>query len=187
MRTVVAPPPGWERCARSVREFKPAEYNVPSSGSGRAMGTARQPSAGPRVGYHRRIASRIPRTIMNSHLPYRATTANGETIDVTFDLHAETRSEADVVAMLTVLLEAIDARVASREGVSNGDVLQALAMASALRVAMIPAPRTVTEPLARDLLDTALACASFAQRVPAVQPAASPAGNPVVPPAAQQP
>ena len=140
---------------------------------------------------------------MTSHLPYRATTANGETIDVTFDLHAETRSEADVGALLTALLEAIDARVAAREGVSNGDVLQALAMASALRVAMIPAPRTVTEPLARDLLDTALACASFAQRVPAVQPAASstgdaavqpaasPVGNPAVPPAvppaAQQP
>lgn len=163
------------------------------------MGTARRPSAGRRVGYHPDIALRTLRTIMTSHLPYRATTANGETIDVTFDLHADTRSEADVGALLTALLDAIDARVAAREGVSNGDVLQALAMASALRVAMIPAPRTVTEPLARDLLDTALACASFAQRVPAVQPAASPsgdaavqpaaslAGNPAVPPAAQQP
>ena len=107
---------------------------------------------------------------MNSHLPYRATTANGETIDVTFDLHAETRNEADVSALLTALLGAIDGRVADREGVSNGDVLQALAMAGALRVAMIPAPRTVTEPLARDLLDTALACASFAQRIPAPVP-----------------
>jgi hypothetical protein len=103
---------------------------------------------------------------MNRHLPYRATTANGETIDVTFDLHAETRHEVDVSALLTALLGAIDARVAEREGVSNGDVLQALAMAMALRVAMIPAPRTVTEPLARDLLDTALSCASFAQRIP---------------------
>lgn len=107
------------------------------------------------------------RTLMNSHLPYRATTATGETIDVTFDLHAETRNETDVSALLTALLSAIDARVADREGVSNGDVMQALAMAMALRVAMIPAPRTVTEPLARDLLDTALSCASFAQRVPA--------------------
>lgn len=107
---------------------------------------------------------------MNRHLPYRATTANGETIDVTFDLHAETRQEVDVSALLTGLLGAIDARVAEREGVSNGDVLQALAMAMALRVAMIPAPRTVTEPLARDLLDTALSCASFAQRVPPPQP-----------------
>jgi outer membrane biosynthesis protein TonB len=126
---------------------------------------------------------------MNSHLPYRATAANGETIDVTFDLHVETRSEVDVSALLTALLDTIDARVADREGVSNGDVLQALAMAVALRVAMIPAPRTVTEPLARDLLDTALSCASFAQRVPATPPQPVPPpvvaeiAAPVVPPA----
>jgi hypothetical protein len=144
------------------------------------MGTGREASARRRLGYHRPIHPlRTPCTIMNSHLPYRATTASGETIDVTFDLHAETRNETDVSALLTALLSAIDARVADREGVSNGDVLQALAMATALRVAMIPAPRTVTEPLARDLLDTALSCASFAQRVPA--PAAQPA--PAVQPA----
>jgi len=102
---------------------------------------------------------------MTSHLPYRATTASGETIDVTFDLHAETRQATDVSDLLTAVLAALDARVTERSTISNGDVLQALAMAAALRVAMIPAPRTVTEPLARDLLDTALSCASFAQRV----------------------
>jgi len=105
------------------------------------------------------------RPIMNSHLPYRATTASGETIDVTFDLHAETRSAADVSDLLSAVLAALDARVTERANISNGDVLQALTMAVALRVAMIPAPRTVTEPLARDLLDTALSCASFAQRL----------------------
>ena len=102
---------------------------------------------------------------MISHLPYRATTASGETIDVTFDLHGETGSAGDVSTLLTAILAAIDGKVTERGTVSNGDVMQALAMAQALRVAMIPAPRTVTEPLARDLLDTALACASFAQRV----------------------
>jgi len=106
---------------------------------------------------------------MSTHLPYRATTQSGETIDVTFDLHAETRSEADVSDLLTAVLSAIDGRVTGRIGVSNGDVLQALSMAMALRVAMIPAPRTVTEPLARDLLDTALSCASFAQRMAPVE------------------
>ncbi|MBC7779889.1 MAG: hypothetical protein H7125_07240 [Proteobacteria bacterium] len=103
---------------------------------------------------------------MTSHLPYRATTASGETIDVTFDLHGETRSADDVSTLLTAILAAIDAGVTAQAKVSNGDVMQALAMALSLRAAMIPAPRTVTEPLARDLLDTALACASFAQRVP---------------------
>jgi hypothetical protein len=170
------------------------------------MGMGRDASSGRRLGYHRvryagagvfpvslqRIPSCLssplppgPDAIMNSHLPYRATMATGETIDVTFDLHVDTRSEVDVSALLTSLLVAIDTRVEDREGVSNGDVLQALAMAMALRVAMIPAPRTVTEPLARDLLDTALSCASFAQRVPApaVRPeAASPAAaSPAIP------
>jgi hypothetical protein len=102
---------------------------------------------------------------MTTHLPYRATTASGETIDVSFDLHAETGAATDVSMLLTTVLAAIDAKVTERSTISNGDVLQAMAMAMALRVAMIPAPRTVTEPLARDLLDTALACASFAQRV----------------------
>ena len=102
---------------------------------------------------------------MTSHLPYRATTASGDVIDVTFDLHAETRDADDVSTLLTAVLSALDGKVTERATISNGDVLQALAMAVALRVAMIPAPRTVTEPLARDLLDTALSCASFAQRV----------------------
>ena len=105
---------------------------------------------------------------MTSHLPYRATTATGETIDVTFELHAETRSEPDVSDLLTAVLSATDARVTGRAGVSNGDVLQALAMAMALRVAMIPAPCILTEPLARDLLDTALSCSRFAQHLPPV-------------------
>lgn len=100
-----------------------------------------------------------------STLPYRATTSSGEVIDVTFDLHAETRSASDVTELLTALLGALDERVTRQGNVSNGDVMQALAMAMALRVAMIPAPRTVTEPLARELLDSALSAASYAQRV----------------------
>ena len=100
---------------------------------------------------------------MTSHLPYRATTANGETIDVTFDLHAETRSEADVGALLTALLDAIDARVAAREGVSNGDVLQALAMALAVRTGIIHAPFELLAEQSSDLLATALAAMANAQ------------------------
>jgi len=100
-----------------------------------------------------------------STLPYRATTSSGEVIDVTFDLHAETRSASDVTELLTALLGALDERVTRQGTMSNGDVMQALAMAMALRVAMIPAPRTVTEPLARELLDSALSAASYAQRV----------------------
>lgn len=70
--------------------------------------------------------------------------------------------------VLTAVLSAIDARVTGRASVPNGDVLPVLAMAMALRVAMIPAPRALTAPLARDPLDTALSCSSFAQRLPPV-------------------
>jgi hypothetical protein len=123
------------------------------------------------------------------HLRYRFTTATGAVVDIQFPLHAETVSAVTVSQLLDSVLRTLSREIAVLSNVGNGDVLQALAMAVALRVAMIPAPRTVTEPLARDLLDTALSCASFAQRMPATPPQPVPPpvvaeiAAPVVPPA----
>jgi len=99
-----------------------------------------------------------------STLPYRATTSSGEVIDVTFDLHAETRSASDVTELLTALLGALDERVTRQGNVSNGDVMQALAMALAVRTAMLHAPYTVGQDLATALAAHALAAAGHCER-----------------------
>ena len=89
-------------------------------------------------------------------LPYRAQTATGDTIDIEFPLHAETDSPVKVSQLLTAVLETIDKEVAMAGPMANGDVLQALAMAVAIRSRMIHAPSEVTSDLARTVTAYAL-------------------------------
>ncbi|MGB0671786.1 MAG: hypothetical protein ACPGNT_09845 [Rhodospirillales bacterium] len=96
-------------------------------------------------------------------LPYRARTATGDVFDIDFFLHPETGSAVDVENLLTALLACIDREVGLKAGkVSNGDVLQAVAMALAVRSAMIAAPERLTQSLSRDLLERALHALSTA-------------------------
>jgi len=97
-------------------------------------------------------------------LPYRATTASGEQIDVEFPLHAETGSAIRVEQMLSAILATLDRDIGASGETSNGDVLQAMSMALAIRAAMIHAPKRVTDPLAIDLVATALAALEEAKR-----------------------
>jgi hypothetical protein len=100
-------------------------------------------------------------------LPYRTTTASGEIIEVEFPLHAETGSAIRVEQMLTAMLATIDRDIGASGETSNGDVLQAMAMAIAMRAAMIHASADVTDRLARDLLESALdALQSAARHLP---------------------
>jgi hypothetical protein len=101
---------------------------------------------------------------MATRLPYRATTATGERIDAVFPLHPETASPMRVSQMLSSVLAALDHEVRLDPATSNGDVLQALAMAIAIRAAMIAAPQRVTDALARDLVAAALAAIDGAER-----------------------
>ena len=89
-------------------------------------------------------------------IPYRAQTATGDTIDIEFPLHAETESPVNVNQLLTAILETINKEVAVAGPMANGDVLQALAMAIAIRSRMIYAPSEVTSDLARTLTTCAL-------------------------------
>ena len=59
--------------------------------------------------------------------------------------------------LLSATLAQIDRELKILGDTANGDVLQALAMALAVRAAMIEGPRLVTDALAGDLLDAALA------------------------------
>lgn len=89
-------------------------------------------------------------------LPYRVTTATGTVLDIEFPLHGETVSAMRVGQLLSATLAQIDRELKIFGDTANGDVLQALAMALAVRTAMIQGPRHVTDALAGDLLDAAL-------------------------------
>ena len=70
-------------------------------------------------------------------LPYTALTSSGDAFDIEFPLHPLTRSSEAVGAMITGLLETLSRYVESEGDVSDGDVLQALAMALAVRARIV--------------------------------------------------
>ncbi len=89
-------------------------------------------------------------------LPYRVTTATGTVLDIEFPLHGETVSAVRVAQILSSTLAQLDRELRVLGDTANGDVLQALAMALAVRAAMIEGPRQVTDALAGELLESAL-------------------------------
>jgi len=98
-------------------------------------------------------------------LPYRVETATGDVLDITFPLHDETASAMRVNQVLSALLDTIDKDIQVCGETANGDVLQALAMAIAVRARMIHAPADVTANLAKQLVEMATAAAASAERV----------------------
>lgn len=97
-------------------------------------------------------------------LPYRIETATGDVLDITFPLHSETVDPVRVDQMLSAILDAIDKDIKVCGETGNGDVIQALAMALAVRARMIHAPEDVTATLAKVLLEKATNAASAAER-----------------------
>ena len=98
-------------------------------------------------------------------IPYRATTATGDVFDIDFPLHEETVDPVRVSQMVSAVLAALDRDIRLGGGeTANGDVLQALAMALAVRAGIIHAPTAATAALARDLLGTALDAVAAAPR-----------------------
>lgn len=94
---------------------------------------------------------------MPKYLPYRATTASGNQFEFDFPLHADTGSAVHVSNLLNAVLGVLDREVQQLGPVSNGDVLQALAMALAVRTRILPGAPGALDPLVRELLATALA------------------------------
>lgn len=93
---------------------------------------------------------------MSKHLPYKATTAGGQTLEFDFPLHAETESAVNVANLMGVVLATLDREIAQVGPISNGDLLQALAMTLAVRTRSIPGDPDMLARLARDLTDRAL-------------------------------
>ncbi len=94
---------------------------------------------------------------MTARLPFVARTASGDQYDIEFALHPDTGSAMVVGQLVGAVLDTVGREIAIRDEVSNGDALQAIAMAMAVRATMIEAPEPVTHDLARRLLDEALA------------------------------
>ena len=90
------------------------------------------------------------------HLPYRAITESGAVLDVTFALHEQTASAMRVQQLLTALLETLTREIRVLGPTSNGDVLQALAMALAVRAGMVEAAPATALKLAQELLGTSV-------------------------------
>ena len=99
---------------------------------------------------------------MAQMLPYDVTTATGEKIAFEFPLHSETQSAMRVQQLLDAMLGVLDRELRVLGNTANGDVMQSLAMALAVRAAMLHAPYEVGRKLAADLAATALAAAEHA-------------------------
>lgn len=97
-------------------------------------------------------------------LRYCATTKTGDVFEVEFPLHPATEDAVGISHLISDMLSVIDQSIVARGPTANGDVLQAVAMAMAIRARMIHAPAAVTSGLAMDLLSTALAAAAAAPR-----------------------
>lgn len=101
---------------------------------------------------------------MAQSLPYDVTTATGEKIAFEFPLHAETQSAMRVSQLLGAVLGTLDRELRVLGNTANGDVMQALAMALAVRTAMLHAPYQVGQELATGLVADVLAAAEHCER-----------------------
>ena len=93
---------------------------------------------------------------MSKRLPYRATTASGNQFEFEFPLHPETGSAVNVSNLLSLVLATLDREVRQVGPVSNGDILQALAMALAVRTRILPGNPDQLGALAAGLVRDAL-------------------------------
>jgi hypothetical protein len=95
-------------------------------------------------------------------LQFVALTAGGRGYDIEFPLHPETRSAQSVSELVTRLLAAISEHAEGRDDVSDGDILQALAMTAAIRGRMLDEDPRQIERLTGQLYEQAWAAVQAA-------------------------
>lgn len=93
---------------------------------------------------------------MAKRLPYKATTSSGQQHEFDFPLHPDTASPVKISNLLSALLGCLDRELAQLEPVSNGDVLQALAMVMAIRTRILPGQPEELARLSAGLVQSAL-------------------------------
>ncbi|MDJ0741042.1 MAG: hypothetical protein QNJ91_15105 [Gammaproteobacteria bacterium] len=84
-------------------------------------------------------------------LQFIAVTSGGRAFDIAFPLHPQTRSAQSVSDLVTALLDVVSNHAQRRDDVSDGDILQALAMTAAIRGRMLDGEPASIEQLTRQL------------------------------------
>ncbi|MCB1671377.1 MAG: hypothetical protein R3F41_12260 [Gammaproteobacteria bacterium] len=98
-------------------------------------------------------------------LPYHVRTGTGDRFELEFPLHPDTREVVRISQLLSAILAAIDHDIATMGETSNGDVLQAVSMALAIRARMIHAPFETAAGLSQQLVDQALEAVARSERL----------------------
>lgn len=88
-------------------------------------------------------------------LQFVAVTSGGRAFDIEFPLHPQTQSVSAVSDLVTRLLAVISEHAKDRTDVSDGDILQALAMTSAIRGRMLEGDQGNIADLNRLLIEQA--------------------------------
>jgi hypothetical protein len=96
-------------------------------------------------------------------LEFTAVTSSGQAFDIRFPLHEHTRSDEGVSDLLTALLDSISSFTTTTHAISDGDILQALAMSLAVRARMVDETGDTSRPLLHELVDSAVDAASDAR------------------------
>ena len=101
---------------------------------------------------------------MTTRFPYTAVTSGGDAYEIRFPLHPETGSPERVSDLLTAALEAVSKGVETGTPVSDGDVLQALSMALAIRARLLGVAPGAGLRLMHELIGSAYAAALEARQ-----------------------
>lgn len=99
-----------------------------------------------------------------AHLPYTVHTDTQDTFDIEFPLSEHTEDSVRVHQLLTTVLNSIANDLKIVGTVSNGDILQALSMALAVRTRMVYAPEQTMRTIVADLTENALTASYAAKR-----------------------
>ncbi|MGF1643381.1 MAG: hypothetical protein ACFCUJ_07015 [Thiotrichales bacterium] len=92
-------------------------------------------------------------------LAITALSASGRAFDIEFPLHPQTRSEDGVSRLVTRMLDTLSLTLAERKDISDGDVLQSLAMTLAIRARMLNGNPDTLKTLIDELLRNAMSAA----------------------------
>lgn len=98
-------------------------------------------------------------------LPFTATTTSGAVVEFALPLHPHTTSAEHVGELLEAVLEALTTVIEGEQAVSDGDVLQALSLALAIRLSVAGIGPETAEQLVGELAEMALDGAATAEHV----------------------
>lgn len=96
-------------------------------------------------------------------LAITALTAGGQAYEIDFPLHPNTRSADAVADLVTAQLATVSEQVAKHRGLSDGDILQAMAMTLAIRSRMAGGSPESMNKLMGELFETAYTAALASQ------------------------